>query len=151
MTKFEASELGNGALGPLIEISISLEDYEPKGTGFALVDSGADITVLPFEVLIPVGVKWDNLPPSPHGSQGLGGSVETRHINGTISHKGTTFYNGDIPVLQPGSGISGPILGRADFFTTFGVVFEWHKDPPVFHVNSLEKRKSLRGRRKRRM
>lgn len=101
----------------------------------ALVDSGADTTIVPAD-LLPDPQDWGTLPPFPGlagGGTGAGGGFDIRCFVGcSVEWRGIVFAT-DIAVAEPGKSV--PILlGRNDFFRTFAVQFQWHKKPPIFHV-----------------
>jgi hypothetical protein len=49
-----------------------------------------------------------------------------------MSWRGVVFAT-QVTVAEPGKAPP-PLLGRLDFFAAFDVQFQWHKNPPIFHV-----------------
>lgn len=148
MTKFEGTDLGNGQLGPLVWINVTIPTFNIQKRTLALIDSGADKTTLPYEIFTGTPVDWADLIEANKG-QGVGGRVFTRLIQGTVAHEGTTFINGDIHIMEPGK-LPGILLGREDFFKTFKVDFQWEKTPPIFHVRPHQTPKANTRRKRRR-
>lgn len=138
MTRFEGTETAPGLFAPLIEIELVMEaDGEPvRIRALALIDSGADMSIVPAEIASAAGVEFDTLPLG-STSIGAGGEFEVRKALAKLSSDGEVFVDGQLMVTPPGT-LPGPLLGRADFFKTFGVEFEWSKEPPRFHVKKKQ-------------
>ena len=135
MARFEGTETAPGTYSPLItiEIVLSTPDEEPALVrALALIDSSADGSVVPSEIVGVAGIEFGDLQPGPKGI-GAGGEFEVRKVLGSLSWDGEVFLDDELMVTQPGT-LRGPLLGRADFFKTFGAEFDWSKEPPRFHV-----------------
>ena len=84
--RIPATHVGAGPDGadifrPLIVVSIELAASRVRVP--ALVDSGADNTLVAFEWIRPLGVDFATLPPGPGGS-GPGGSLDVRPCKGIM-------------------------------------------------------------------
>lgn len=104
----------------------------------AIVDSGADDTLVPAAAVIPLGVDFSKLGAAPEGT-GAGGNFQVRWCEGTILW-GKIELMTRFKVAEPGMGLSAVLLGRGDFFKLFIPRFHWHKDPPVFDLDPVAKR-----------
>jgi hypothetical protein len=98
----------------------------------AVVDSGADATVVPAEVAAALGIEWDKLPPGTRGG-GVGGACEMRPVTMTIKYKEWN-YSGPVMVAEP-KYLPVVLLGRTDFFGGFVARFNWFTTPPEFHLD----------------
>lgn len=122
---------------PIIEVSIELGGRSVTAAG--LVDSGADTTFVPYEVLAPLGIIFESLPSDGSGGGYQKGRLEPRLLNATISWNGTVLMR-EFHVGPPG--MAGPMsqvvaLGRRDFFRLYVVRFNWAKEPPVFDLDPV--------------
>jgi hypothetical protein len=103
-----------------------------------LLDSGADMTLLPAEDLEAYGIMYADLDVIEDGGRAQGVnedcSFEYRRANGLLRWHGETFAN-EILVVEPGK-IDMGLLGRADFFNTFNVSFEgWREATPWMDIS----------------
>lgn len=103
----------------------------------AIVDSGADVTILPAEFLEPFGVVFDVLPPATDGI-GAGGTFRIASCGATVRFR-EWLVTERISVAEPGH-LQVALLGRGDFFRAFTVRFQWHRDPPFFDVDPVVKK-----------
>lgn len=89
----------------------------------ALLDSGADVSVIPKDMAELLGM---NLNKESHESFGIGGAVNSISTNmSIIVEKGHERYSLNIPVLVILDEYSfPPLLGRDGFFDYFIVTFE---------------------------
>ena len=103
---------------PFLPITLSYRSIEMSAQG--LIDSGADLNVVPYSVGIELGATWDDHQPY-HGLSGLTETLESRRMLLDISvgswpSKRMGFAwtkTDDLPV----------ILGQVSFFTHFAVCF----------------------------
>ena len=103
----------------------------------ALVDSGADNTLVPEEFVAPLGVDFRRLAAGP-GGVGPGGGLETRLCPGVMRwEKEKIVLMTSFMVAEPGKGPETVLLGRADFFRLYVPRFHWHKNPPVFDLDPV--------------
>jgi hypothetical protein len=138
--RIPATHVGAGPDGadifrPIIVVSI---DVAASGVRVpALVDSGADNTLVPFELIRPLGIDFATLPPGPGGS-GPGGSLDVRPCKGIMRwDAGNAILMTEFLVAEPGKGPDTVLLGRADFFKLYVPRFHWHRDPPVFDLDPV--------------
>jgi hypothetical protein len=129
---------GTDIYSPLVVVRIE------TGNGFvegpALVDSGADNSVVPAELLVPLGIDFAKLPQGTTGtSTGAGGGVETKRCDGRIIYGHTVTSEPTFAVAEPGK-LNVVLLGRGDFFRLFVARFHWDKDPPVFDLDPARPR-----------
>ena len=126
---------GVAIYSPRVTVTVS---FGKKSVGYrAIVDSGADNTIISAEQLAPLGAKWDKMT-DPEQHIGAGGPFETRLCRGFVSYAGVLFCNGKLRVAEPGKlpeGITFLLLGRSDFFTKFVPTFHWEASPPWFELD----------------
>lgn len=131
MPRVEGTAVGPNRWTPLITVSLVVVDKTFNFT--ALVDSGADCTILPAELVEAVGVPFSSLPKSPGSGVGAGGAFEIRVGRGDLIYDGVKFAT-QFSVAAPKC-LASPLLGRSDFMRLFVVRFNWHKTPPEFHID----------------
>ena len=108
-----------------------------SGQAFAILDSGADETTLPWRMIGPSGASWDDLPKAgkddeEHYQDLFNGLSEpTRRLDGQVYWR-DHLITGRPLIFPPEKGIGDPVLGRRDFFALFEVTFRWGEDPPTF-------------------
>jgi hypothetical protein len=131
-TKAYVDQFGVDIYLPIIFVTI----HFPGGTRSvplpAIVDSGADRTVIPAALLVGSGIDFAALP-SPSQSQGAGGGFETRPVDGKVRYRGWDVCEHFL-VAEPGK-LNYALLGRHDFFERFSVNFSWHRSPPEFFID----------------
>lgn len=118
---------------PLLVVRV---EYNGKAVGLqAVVDSGADSTIIPAKFLAPLGVDFAKLPLTSIGG-GAGGSFERRMCStAVLKWGGTELFTGFL-VAEPGK-LEVPLLGREDFFKLYVTTFEWHTIPPTFTLEPV--------------
>ena len=136
MPRLAATNVGTGPDGrpiyrPIIIVSIEIGGRIVQGP--ALVDSGADNTLVPFDAVAPLGVDFLQLPRGPGGS-GPGGTLDVRVCQGKLRWDNRMLMT-EFMVAEPTKGPGAILLGRADFFTLYVARFQWHKNPPVFDLD----------------
>ena len=138
MPRIEGTKVGTDANGreiwrPIIVVSIVLPNGL-RGQGPAIIDSGADMTVVPFEAVLGAGLEWDKLPKGELGL-GAGGSFERRPLDAEIYYR-TWKICDKVEIAEPGR-LDTILLGRHEFFRTFVVRFAWHKIPPEVFIDPI--------------
>jgi hypothetical protein len=118
---------------PVIFITIEIGGQGIGGP--AIVDSGADNTLVPAEALLPFGIQFDKLAIGA-GGQGAGGDLEARPCQGTIRW-GRVELMRSFMVAEPGKGFGAVLLGRADFFKLYVPRFHWYLNPPTFDLDPV--------------
>jgi len=132
-TKFVIDPGGQVIFRPIVLVAIVLPNGL-RGEGPAIIDSGADMTVVPFEAILGAGIDWDKLPPGEMGI-GAGGAFERRALQASIFYR-TWQICDRVDVAAPGM-LGSILLGREDFFKKFVVRFAWHKTPPELFVDPI--------------
>jgi hypothetical protein len=128
---------GVDVFAPIVIVTIELPGC--IATRPAVVDSGADSTIVPHEFLKDCGVDYLALPGSQPGI-GAGGGFETRLLTARVKYRDWVVCD-EIKVAAPGSKLPLVLLGRADFFTRFYVRFRWDMAPPVVDIDPLARKK----------
>ena len=135
MARIAAEEVRPGLWAPLLTIEWSLVAAAP-GTLYpqlrAIVDSGADTSILPGEILPVVGLAWEELEGEIATSRGIGGEARYKRCAGSIKWGGYVIGK-TIAIAEP-STVPFPLLGRDDFFRRFVVHFRWAKNPPEMDI-----------------
>lgn len=131
-TKVGVTSDGRDVYAPLIIIAIHVGGCLAQGP--AIIDSGADGTVIPIEALVGCGVAWDSLSNGVMG-QGAGGAFERRPLDARVQFREWTICE-RIQVAAPGS-LPAALLGREDFFAKFVIRFNWHKSPPEVLIDPV--------------
>jgi hypothetical protein len=138
--RIPGTHVGTGPDGAEIFRPIIIVAIEIGGRGIrvpALVDSGADNTLVPESFVAPLGVDFSKLAAGP-GGLGPGGGLATRMCHGLIRwEKEKIVLMTDFLVAEPGKGPDTILLGRADFFRLYVPRFHWHKNPPVFDLDPV--------------
>lgn len=127
---------GHDVYSPIVVITIEVPGY--LATRPAVIDSGADSTIVPFEMLKDCGVDFAALPGGDAGV-GAGGKFETRLLAARVKYRDWIVCE-EVKVAQPGAGLPVVLLGRADFFAKFNVRFRWAMTPPVVDIDPLAKK-----------
>jgi hypothetical protein len=98
----------------------------------AIVDSGADDTTVPAEVLQAYKIGWSSLKPAPIPTvHGVGGEVEQRICPASGRYGGRLFCKRVLVVRE----LKMSVVGRSDFFQVFSVDFgPWNEDPPAIEI-----------------
>lgn len=128
-------------------VTIRIKTSEGEAQGLALVDSGADRTIVPAELMEALGVPWASLSASSVTGLGAGGKFETRSCQGEVFFREWKFC--DELLVAPAGSLPAPLLGRSDFFKHFLVKFTWHRDPPIMDIDPISPPGGARTRRSR--
>lgn len=131
-TQVGSKPSGEIVWAPLLELTVVVGTNGVRLK--AIVDSGADDTVIPIEALVGLGVEWDKLPGA-NKSKGAGGNFERRRVTAQV-RVGPVVLCDEVEVAEAGA-LPVVLLGRSDFFTKFTVTFDWHRSPPVFTVEPI--------------
>ncbi|MGI8871353.1 MAG: hypothetical protein ACR2KI_01965 [Candidatus Limnocylindria bacterium] len=124
---------------PFVGVEVTLGDQTLPCA--ALIDSGADRTLVPFEVAVAFGIDATSLPVVSYHAGEIG-LAEQRVAAGSVTYRGVAVCPEQVLISAEGS-LPFPwvILGREDFFRLFAVAFRWDATPPAFTV-----RPAARGR-----
>lgn len=124
---------GTEVYRPKLKVTVSIRKKSVIYPG--TVDSGADNTVLSFEMVDRLGVRWTRLTDE-RDEWGAGGPFKTRWCaDGRIYYDGLLVCQGfrvaeANPDIEPFF-----LLGRADFFRKFVPLFHWDESPPWFEID----------------
>lgn len=132
MPRIKATEVAPGRFLPMLDIEIRVPVARAQMLG--LVDSGADLTIVPGQVLEAIGVPWTSLKKA-GDSVGAGGGFETRIAKGAVLWEGSRIRE-QLLVAQPGA-LPWPLIGRDDFFKKHVVRFSWHRQPPTIDIDPV--------------
>lgn len=142
MPRIEGTRLPNGRYYPLITITIELGNVNAQG--LALVDSGADVTLVPPELLLPTGLDLKSLPAA---GPGMGAGGDDRWMcTGKLSWRGYEICD-EFLICEMGK-LPFALLGRDDFLRRFVARFSWHKDPPYVDLDPVAGVSRSQGRPK---
>ena len=133
MTRLPAYEELPGYFVPLVRVTTTVLGVDREFT--ALVDSGADLTMLPASVLVGFGVDVAGLPRVGWtiGASGTRSKIPRYEYAMDLWHRNRRFAT-TVAVLP---NLPKPILGRDDFMRAFGVHFHWETDPPEWCVRRI--------------
>lgn len=138
MPRIEGTKSGITPAGVTVYSPVIVVEVVLPGVGRAqvpaVIDSGADVTLIPFEVFVGAGLDWAKLP---KGSEGLGagGTFERRPLVAEVRYREWLICD-HVDVAQPGA-LPFALLGREDFFKRFVVRFAWNKEPPEVIVDPV--------------
>ena len=145
MPRIEGQDLGRGIPEPVLTITIINGNLATQGP--AVVDSGADLTVVPAGIAAVVGIDFSTLPAPTGDSRGAGGSFEARPVRAKIRWRQWDVCDA-FQVAEPGS-LDDVLLGREDFFKRFKVSFNWGRTPPILDVDPLAAAPTARSGKRR--
>jgi Aspartyl protease len=123
-------------------VIVTIEANGAVGQGMALLDSGADATIVPAEALIGAGIDYASLPVAGL-NRGAGGNFEARIAPARVKFREWVIC--DQVLVAPAGALPAPLLGRMDFFKLFVVKFSWHRIPPTVDIDPV----AVPGGRKR--
>lgn len=121
--KYKLTKRPDGSLVKTPSIPVTMIGKKDAVEVIALIDSGADISVIPKEMAEILGF---NLKRKSHKSFGIGGEVDSIEDSmKIIVNKGHEKYVLEIPILIILDKYSfPPLLGRAGFFDYFKIQFD---------------------------
>jgi hypothetical protein len=119
---------------PLVKVDVVVGNGR-RLQATAVLDSGADRTVVPLQIVEALGVEYDMLKMPIYGNgepirgQGADGDFEIRTCRGKVRWRTTTICT-EFWVANCGF----VLLGRDDFFKKFDVVFDWSAPDPYVDI-----------------
>lgn len=136
MPRITGTQLGPGVYLPILTCTLELSGASDVSlSGPALIDSGADKTIIPYEILEAAGIPFDALSLTQDPGLGAGGQFEVRTCPGTLYWRKWEIAS-SVSVAEKGM-LPFALLGRADFFEKFVVRFRWHSNPPTIDVDPI--------------
>ena len=138
----DAEPLADGTIAYRPRVNATVAVGKKSAIYRALVDSGADKSMVSADLIAALGAKWEKLT-DPQPELGAGGIFETRFCPGQIYFGGVLITNGFR--VAPATHVNGLfisvfILGRADFFQKFIPTFHWEESPPWFDLSLATKK-----------
>jgi hypothetical protein len=139
LARYDAARLPDGSYYPFLEVDVVLRRQSQRIT--AIVDSGADRTVVPRIVVEALGVDFASLeqPQHPDGTPisgfGASGDFELKVCLGKVRWKTSTVCK-EFWVADMGTKAI-VLLGRDDFFRKYDVSFNWAVDPPYMDIEPV--------------
>jgi hypothetical protein len=145
MYRIEATEDRRGAWQPVLLVDVQFRGglFLPQTN--ALIDTGADCSIVPGQLLELFDIPFESLDKVPQGDSdvgfGLGGAgIALRWAaNSTIQFKGIAFCEAGFMVGEPG-GVPNILLGREDFLKVFDVRLALGHEPPYVEVRTRRRR-----------
>jgi hypothetical protein len=121
--RYKSTKRPDGTVVKTPSIPILLSENKDSFQIIALLDSGADISVIPKDLAELLGLDLNK---KPHKSFGIGGEVESIESGVKITiEKDREKYEFKMPVLVILDEYSfPPLLGRDGFFEEFKITFE---------------------------
>jgi hypothetical protein len=114
----KSNSLGETNLVPYLPLSLSSQDHSILISG--LLDTGASVNVLPYEIGLQLGLNWDNY----NISVNLSGNLAKFPAKGVIlSAKVSEFIPVTLGLAWTQATDIPLILGRINFFQEFDVCF----------------------------
>ncbi len=136
-TRIEGRDLGDGLFRPVLDIVVRIEDIQAQAP--ALLDSGADYSVVPWVIFEASRQSFDTLEPlDSDGGSSTKVIADARWCEGTIEWDGREVCTRFLvrPPEKPQPEIV--LLGREDFFRRHVVRFLWTDEAPHFLVTTAE-------------
>jgi hypothetical protein len=125
--------------GHLPLLKIWIEIASSRVTTLAILDSGADYTILPAEIFAGVpGWTWATAGGTLDKGNGAGGEFQTRLVPASVHWDKWVVCN-EVRIAEPGK-LKIALLGRADFFSNFVVRFLWYRNPPEIDIDPATRR-----------
>jgi hypothetical protein len=134
--------IGGGVYLPVVPLLIERSGRQLKTTG--IVDTGADLTVMPAELLEALGTSWEELASNAGTSmtaQGVSGKFDLLDSGARIRSFGREVTRHAM-VAAPG-GLHVIVLGRGDFLRQFKVTLDWTKTHPRFELVAASVAKTI--------
>jgi hypothetical protein len=122
----------DGIRRPVVEISLRLGSKTVPLR--ALVDSGADQTIIPTQLAEAMtGQSFKELDGEEIVMEGVCGKVPAKVIPATATYGSRTFATRVMVGPTPRV-----LVGREDFMAAFNARFYWGRKPPVFYVEPAD-------------
>ena len=131
MPRVTGTELTPGLFRPVLTITVAIGAAVLDGP--AIVDSGADRTIIPAEIVELAGIVFTDLPLTSEQGIGAGGGFETRTCKGKVKWRSWLICSEFLVADH----LPFALLGREDFFKRFNVRFGWHRDPPTVDIDPV--------------
>ncbi|MEM7534325.1 MAG: hypothetical protein AAF639_19240 [Chloroflexota bacterium] len=116
---------------PLVDLKLSYNDNTTQAT--ALVDSGASLNILPYDIGIELGLDWGN-----QSYQLELGGILSGSVAYAVLLDAELFYFEPVKLAFAWVNVSRPnvrvLLGQVNFFQTFDVHFYGHEG--VFEIST---------------
>lgn len=134
LIEFPFVKVGRETYSPRIEVTLCSNDGEKERDIICMLDSGADITILPMEIGRLIDVNFSELSPPKIPLSGMFGSADLSKCREgplTIKFMGNRFCT---KVIWVDDDIQ-PVIGRSGFFDNYDVYFKKsaNKVTLVFH------------------
>ena len=126
--------VGPGIYAPLVDLEDRVGPL--RAPVVALVDSGADLTQVPANLLTSLGIDYAALPVVGSG-MGAGSSFEIRRCEAELWFERWKIC--DRFLVSPAGNSPFAMTGRYDFFQRFTVFFDWSRRPPIFDLTPVSK------------
>jgi hypothetical protein len=133
--RLQATEVSPGRFLPLLSLTLTIDQVEVGG--FGVVDSGADMTMLPDTAVEACGLDYDDIPGTAQVGEGAGSQFEFKLCDGSLKYDGKELCQ-QFAVAAPKHHLRWALLGRKEFFTKYVVRFAWHRTPPDFNVDPVK-------------
>lgn len=133
--RFPGQLRGDGVYTALVDVEFRFPG-DPR-TYLALIDSGADLTIISAE-LLPPSIRYEDLGEA-HEGKGAGCDFEFKTCQVEAWFQKWKFAS-FIGVIAPDT-MPEPtaLLGRLDFMRRFTVTFDWSKDPGMIDVRAIKR------------
>jgi hypothetical protein len=110
----------------------------------ALLDSGAQETLLPLQIADELGVREDELHEDPSGAEGVGSKFATwrtplaiqGHVLRPRIRDFAVPWGPELRLRPVFAEVRIALLGRSDFFPHFRITFETDPIGPIFHLDA---------------
>ena len=134
--RYKSAKRPDGTLVKIPSIPITLTGKESLDT-VALIDSGADISVIPKVIAEVIGLKFND---ESVFAYGIGGKIKATQSTAAISiSKGHENYKFNIPVKIVLDTYEFPVLlGRLGFFDRFIIIFDQQEERIVLKSKQKE-------------
>ena len=135
MPRVLATPGSGGRWYPFLRIRLKAGPNQEYAT--AMLDSGADESSIPANLLTVLGVKKSTLQPAGQmsGIANLPLPYFKAHVQMFWKNWKIADEIGVLPAHTP------ILLGRNDFFARFVVTFDWSHNPPIMDINPVAKKR----------
>jgi hypothetical protein len=132
VARIPAVEIAPGMFMPLVDVHTVVLGVRLQFT--ALVDSGADRTMVPAAMLDALGIDVRSLPPGTPSLGANGTRISTKKFDTELSYRGRVFAT-TVSVLPQ---LPLPVVGRDDFMRKFTVHMHWNDNPPTWCATRIK-------------